>query len=143
MGSSWSSPSQDEEQILALEAEIKKNMKKKRQEQQTHAQGISKRVRAEQQGKHWQVEKPRGFYKPPKDNEMKKPKYWEDKPWCYCCKANGGKYASNLRVHLRVHKPSECEGKVHPSKRIASLAPKESPSRLASSSSERGWRLVI
>lgn len=43
----------------------------------------------------------------PKEDEIRKPKMWNGKPWYYCHSDTGGKCDGAYRRH----KPDQCEGK--------------------------------
>jgi hypothetical protein len=98
----WNAPSQDEEKILALHAEIK-NLKK-HSKKKVSFQKDDKKKKKYDKGSH--KEKPAWFSTKPADSDLKKAKTWNDKKWWYCCPETGGKCEGNWRIHT----PKECKG---------------------------------
>ena len=97
----WNSPSADEEKIIALEAEVQKLKKFTKKPPKAGGSPVNKFKD--------QKARPDWFSKPPKTEDLKKPKKWNNREWWYCCEKTGGKCTGNWRRH----KPSECEGKAH------------------------------
>lgn len=110
----WNSPSAEQEQIIALTAEIA-TLKKKAKKGTSDGNkghggssgngGNSGRTGNNQKRKA----KPQELRKPPKEGKEKVPIYWNNRTWHWCSEATGGK----CNGVWRCHKPSECEGKAH------------------------------
>ncbi len=113
-GGLWNAPSVEEEKILALQAEIK-NLKTKvsknpfKKEKDKVFGKKDEKSKYKDKFKTKQMEKPSWFFKEPSEDEMRKPKTWNDKTWYYCSAKTGGKCSGQYRRH----KPSDCEGKAH------------------------------
>jgi hypothetical protein len=112
-GGLWNAPSEQEEKILALQAEIKNLRKAKKHKGKPFVKKPFKKKGSFEQKKHVTptapLEKPSLFFKEPKEDELRKPKTWKDKLW-YCSGPNiGGKCDGQYRRH----KPADCEGKAH------------------------------
>ena len=110
----YNAPSEEEEKILALQAEIKTLSKKvtKGGKSVTMAPGTKgnpKTGKGKGKSKKDFKEKPDWFTKKPKAEDLHKPKIWNDKSWYYCSADTGGKCDGQYRRH----KPAECEGKAH------------------------------
>jgi hypothetical protein len=106
-------PSAEEEKILALQAELKqvskrwnKEKKGKSEETETKKKGGLKDKNKDIKKK---AEKPAWMSKKPKEENLRKPKSWNNKDWHWCSSETGGK----CNGHWRVHKPSKCEGRAH------------------------------
>ena len=101
----WQAPSEEEEKILALEAEVKTLKRKSK----PPPKGKNLKGRNPDKGKpeQRQDDKPSWFNTKPTKEMMSKPRMWNDKQWWYCGKESGGKCAGVYRRH----KPSQCEGK--------------------------------
>jgi hypothetical protein len=111
-GRQWNTPSQEEEKILALQAEIKnlKKTSKKKEPHKSYKEKVADKTKERSKYKDKEkVEKPAWFFKEPSADKMKKPKIWKDKLWYYCSPKTGGK--CDRQYHR--HRPSECEGKAH------------------------------
>ena len=106
----WNAPTEDEEKIIALEAQVKK-MEKQLQRGKTNSgnkhtssTSNSRGKRGDDNGKlNRRKEKPDWFTKEPKD-PLKKIT-WNGKEWNWCGKSTGGKCESYVR-----HLPKECKG---------------------------------
>ena len=93
----WKAPTEEEEKILALETKLKnlqKNKGNKKNEKKTEGKDKKKSFL------------PTWHKKPPKPEELKKPREYNNKKWYWCCPETGGKCTGIWRTH----KPSECKG---------------------------------
>ena len=106
----WDAPSVKEEKILALQAEMKevKASVAKIPSRKNEKSGKGEKPKVRLKTSH-QPEKPSWFFKEPKEEDLKKSKLWNNKTWWFCSPKTGGKCDGKYRIH----KPSECEGKVH------------------------------
>ena len=109
----YNAPSEDEEKLLALLAEVRSLKKitkgkgkvlfpKKATPEKSSGSAVKK-------GRNAPEEKPSWFFKEPKQEDLHKPRMYKDKQWYYCSSKTGGKCSG---VYCR-HKPSQCEGKAH------------------------------
>jgi hypothetical protein len=106
----WNAPSENEEKILALQAEIKHLKKAKKDGGKPFAKkAYDKKPYDKKKPPIAQLEKPSWFFKEPKEDDLRKPRMWNDKSWYYCCPKTGGKCDGQYRRH----KPADCEGKAH------------------------------
>ena len=109
-GGAWNAPSEHEEKILALQAEIKHLKKAKKDGGKPFVKrAYDKKLYDKKKAPIAQLEKPSWFFKEPKDDELRKPKMWNDKSWYFCSPKTGGKCDGQYRRH----KPTDCEGKAH------------------------------
>lgn len=109
-GGAWNAPSENEEKILALQAEIKHLKKAKKDGGKPFTKkAYDKKPYDKKKPPTTQLEKPSWFFKEPKADELRKPKIWNDKSWYFCSPKTGGKCDGQYRRH----KPSDCEGKAH------------------------------
>ena len=95
----WNAPTREEQQILAMKAEVnnlKKNKDKKRGPK--NAQNPTKQNNP-------QKGKPDWMYHEPNDSELTKPKFWRKFQWWWCGHKTGGKCEE-----FRRHKPDSCKG---------------------------------
>jgi hypothetical protein len=109
-GGTWNTPSEHEEKILALQAEIK-NLKKAKKEggKRFLKKTFEKKNYNKKKSPTTEKEKPSWFFKEPKGDEFRKPKIWKDKSWYYCSPKTGGKCDGQYHCH----KAADCEGKAH------------------------------
>ena len=104
----WDAPSQEEEKLLALQAEVEKLKRgsKRRPEskndKQENQKSSNKKVRKQERR-----EKPGWMWERPSEDDLAKPRQWNGSEWWYCHPDTGGKCN---RVYRR-HKPSKCEGR--------------------------------
>ena len=116
-GNKWNAPSEDEEKILALHAEIKTLQKQaskakkgtpptsKKEKNKRNNDGNPK-DKGREKSKN---DKPAWMINSTKPDDLKKPKSWNNKDWHWCSPETGGKCAGNWRCH----KPTSCEGRAH------------------------------
>lgn len=97
----WNAPTAEEEQIIALKAEVA-NLKKKKV-------AFEKGSKSTSGGDKARKPKPEHLKKPPKSGKEKDPVQWNNRTWYWCAEETGGKCGG----HWRCHKPSDCEGKAH------------------------------
>ena len=99
----WNAPSQQEEEIIALKAELeslkRKIVQKKKDEPQVPKPGPTTSKPS------WMTKNMR-----PSQSELTKSKKWKGKEWWYCHPDTGGK----CNGKWRRHKPSECRGDAKP-----------------------------
>ena len=95
----WNSPSQEEEKILALNTEIDK-LKRFRKETHTAPQGIPRRQMSVKK------DKPKWFVNNETPSDVKDSRKYNNNTWYYCCEKSGGK----CNGKCRQHQPSKCEG---------------------------------
>ena len=104
----WDAPSQEEEKLLALQAEVEKLKRgsKRRPEskndKQENQKSSNKKVRKQERR-----EKPGWMWERPSDNDLTKPRQWNGSEWWYCHPDTGGK----CNGVYRRHKPYKCEGR--------------------------------
>ena len=132
-GGLWNAPSDEEEKILALQTEVKKLQKnytkkpdlKKTDKRSSVGDTTKKKIK---------MEKPSWFFKEPQGDELKKPKFWNNRNWYWCSPKTGGKCSGNYRAH----KPTECEGKAH----VFDSTKKRKPESNKSDKNERTLKLA-
>ena len=104
----WDAPSQEEEKLLALQAEVEKLKRgsKRRSEskndKQNNQKSANKKVRKQER-----KEKPEWMWERPSEDELNKPRQWNGSEWWYCHPDTGGKCSGVYRRH----KPNKCEGR--------------------------------
>ena len=110
----WNAPSDEEEKILALQAEIN-NQHKEIKKLKSSSGSSGKRRQSQPKANTRSVsdnnnrnrEKPGWMKVRPADSELLKPRTWNKKEWWYCHPDTGGK----CHGEYRRHKPADCEGK--------------------------------
>lgn len=112
----WCAPSDEEEKIIALQAQVEA-LKKRKQARKTESP--NKKKAGDTQGKPAAKEKPKWFTIKPSPEALTKPRKWDGKDWWWCSTETGGK----CQGVYRRHKPSECLGKAH------KFAPKKTPKK--------------
>lgn len=99
----WEAPDENEEKIIALEAQVADLKKRHRKIRDNQSGGQNKRKGGDKgKGKT----KPEWLQKNQKPSDPKETKKWNKNTYHWCCKENGGKCDGKWRVH----KPSECKG---------------------------------
>jgi hypothetical protein len=112
----WEAPSQEEQQLMVMRAEIEelKNKKSAQAQPTTLMKKIAGKLRGKMQaakkfkqykGKTFQAD-PEWLAKNMKPNPLTKTMQHGNKAWHWCSPATGGKCDGNWRVH----KPSQCKG---------------------------------
>ena len=111
----WNAPSEEEEKILALQAEVqllKKN--RTRRQQDRKSAGNKERKKEKRTKKPWSNEnrtnhnaKPEWMSSKPSNDDMKNPKEWKGRKWWWCGEETGGKCNP---PQWRAHNPKECRG---------------------------------
>ena len=103
----WNAPTEQEEKIIALQAQVKEMAKKLSEKKpQQKSKGKTTKPNAtstDKKKKSKQVEKPEWFSKNPTD--LHKTAKWNNMEWNWCGKDTGGKCESYV-----IHKPTECKG---------------------------------
>jgi hypothetical protein len=129
-GGIWNAPSVEEEQILALQTEVKKLQKNVTKKVDSKKTDKKSRVMDKTNFKgRAKLEKPHWFFQEPKEDQINKPKFWNNRSWCYCFPKTGGKCDGKYRAH----KPSDCKGQAHvfnPNKKQKPTADKDSDHKL-------------
>ena len=101
----WNAPTEQEEKIIALQAQLKEMEKKlstkKPQQNQKGKSTSSNKPNDKKKSKR--VEKPDWFTKKPTD--IHKTVQWNNREWNWCGKDTGGHCESYV-----IHKPSDCKG---------------------------------
>jgi hypothetical protein len=108
----WNAPSIDEEKILALQTEVKKLQKNITTSKKTDSKKTDKKSKVMDKVKpktRTKLEKPSWFFKEPKEDEIHKPKFWNNRNWYFCSPKTGGKCEGKYRAH----KPADCEGRAY------------------------------
>jgi hypothetical protein len=109
----YNMPSAEEEKILALQAELKQVSKKWNKEKKGKSEETGTKKKGDFKDKDKdakkKAEKPASMSEKPKEENLRKPKSWNNKDWCWCSSETGGKCDG----HWRAHKPSTCEGRAH------------------------------
>ena len=111
----WNTPSDEEEKILALQAEIanqNKEISKLKKGKSTQNRNRKRETTAPDKSQNRRGEKPGWMKIRPKDDALHKPRIWNKKQWWFCHPDTGGKCDGEYRRH----KPSECEGKSYAAK---------------------------
>ena len=101
----WNAPTEEEEKIIALEAQVKKMEKQIKEKSKEKSQSSNRRGSNDRRATSSQArkEKPEWFTKEPEDPTKKV--MWNNKEWNWCGKATGGKCESFVR-----HPPKQCKG---------------------------------
>ena len=99
----WNAPSEEEEKIIALEAKIRSLQKSRNLKTREESKGKRGNDRKKNDKKSFL---PTWHKKPPKPEEMKKPREHNNKKWYWCCPETGGK----CNGIWRTHKPEDCRG---------------------------------
>jgi hypothetical protein len=112
-GNRRNTPSEDEEKILALHAEIKTLQKQASKAKKRTPMAPKKRNgngNPKNKG-HDKLKnnKPNWMTNSKKPNDLKKPKSWNKNNWHWCSLETSRKCASNYHCH----KPESCEGRAH------------------------------
>ena len=104
----WDAPSQEEEKLMALQAEVDKLKRgnKRRPESKNHRNETKSSSRKKSK-KYERKEKPAWMNERPKEEDLFKPRQWNGNDWWYCHPDTGGKCDGAYRRH----KPSQCEGR--------------------------------
>jgi hypothetical protein len=104
----WDAPSEEEEKLIALQAQVAALKKKKPSFTKDKKDGNRKQAKGKQTSKkpNPKKDKPDFLRKPPKESERDKPINWNGKDWWYCHESTGGK----CNGEWRVHHPSKCRG---------------------------------
>jgi hypothetical protein len=129
----YNMPSAEEEKILALQAELKQVSKQWKKGNKSEKTESKKKVEWKDKDKNKsnstkkKAEKPAWMAEKPKEENLHKPKSWNNKDWYWCSSETGGK----CEGHWRVHKPSTCEGRAHKfeGKHQSGAAPDKSSSK--------------
>ena len=111
----WNAPSEEEEKILALQAEmhnLKKDTKRSKSEpKKGKTKTVKKTAKVTKHKKDGEKKrgsgKPDWFTKEPAKDKLNTPKMWKNQKWYYCHKKTGGQCDGIFRQH----KPSECQGR--------------------------------
>ena len=102
----WNAPTEQEEKIIALQAQVKE-MAKKLSEKKTQKSSKSKSAtttsKTKDKKKSKKVNKPDWFNQKPSD--LHKKVTWNNREWNWCGKDTGGHCESFV-----IHKPTECKG---------------------------------
>ena len=109
----WEQKSQQERDVLALEAKVEqlqKNVRRKAKQAQGSPMKLTGQATRQSKDvkKDQKPVKPDWLLKhtPPKPNAIKRYREWNGTKWYWCCKENGGKCGGAWRAHL----PSQCKG---------------------------------
>ena len=102
----WDAPSQEEEKLLSLQAEVEKlkrgNKRKSNTKKEKNDNQNTKKSRRQET-----PVKPEWMKERPAEEDLKKPRQWNGSEWWYCHPETGGKCDGQYRRH----KPSQCEGR--------------------------------
>ena len=102
----WNAPTEQEEKIIALQAQVKEMAKKlseKKPQSTTKNKATKSNGKSNDKKKGKRTEKPDWFTKKPSDPH--KPITWNNREWNWCGKDTGGKCESYV-----IHKASDCKG---------------------------------
>ena len=103
----WNAPSEHEQQLVALQAQIK-SLKEKRKRAPTKAQQDDEGKKEQgSEGSGKQHRKPDWLYKHQEPNDVKETRVWGKNEYKWCCDETGGKCGGKWRVH----DPATCKGK--------------------------------
>ena len=108
----WEQPSEEQKNVLALQAEVK--VLKKKAEKHVKIDKAAKKtsnhkvISSKKKGKQKGLTRPDWLENntPPKDPKAMKFRFWNDVKWYWCAPASGGKCKGNWRRHS----PNECKG---------------------------------
>ena len=107
----WNAPTEQEEKIIALQAQVKemekKLLDKKKSQSSKPKTSKNNNQNVDKKKKSKRVEKPSWFTEQPSD--VNKKVTWNNREWNWCGRATGGKCESFV-----IHKPSECKGLKRP-----------------------------
>ena len=111
----WNAPSEEEEKILALQAEVeqlKKSKHRKRQDKSTSRRPGKGHQKQDSKGKRRgdasnSNAKPAWMSNKPSAKDIKRPKEWKGRKWWWCGKETGGKCDPG---QWRAHHPKDCRG---------------------------------
>ena len=103
----WNAPTEQEEKIIALQAQVKEMAKKlseKKTQQSSKGKGTKPTsIKPQDKKKSKKSEKPDWFGQKPKD--VNKKVTWNNREWNWCGKDTGGHCE-----YFVIHNPSECKG---------------------------------
>ena len=102
----WNAPTEQEEKIIALQAQVKemeKKLSEKKPKPPSKTKSSKQSKSADTKKKKKRIEKPSWFSELPTD--VTKTVTWNNREWNWCGKATGGKCESYV-----IHKLSECKG---------------------------------
>ena len=105
----WDAPSQEEEKLMALQAEVEKLKKgnKRRSDSRNRRSEVNGSSSNKRNRRSERKEKPAWMNERPKEEDLLKPRQWNGNEWWYCHPDTGGKCDGAYRRH----KPSKCEGR--------------------------------
>ena len=98
----WNAPTKEEQQILAMKAEIK-SIKNTKERKRNKNKGKTDEPKDTPKGK------PSWMYVEPKESELTKPVTWEGRKYRWCGVKTGG-HCEQYRCHM----PSKCKGRAKP-----------------------------
>ena len=113
----WNAPTKQEQQLLALKAEIN-NLKKSSGNKNKNKQGQKNQQKQKDKNPN-QRGKPDWMYSEPEEKELTRYKMWRGKKWYWCGQATGGKCEE-----YRCHHPNTCKGLA---RKLQNSTPKEKP----------------
>ena len=99
----WNAPTEEEKQILALQAQVN-NLKKGKGNQK--GKNGNRNNNGNNSNGDAKISKPQWMSQEPAKDQLTKPKTWMNELWYWCGKKTGGKCEK-----FRKHKPSECGGR--------------------------------
>ena len=108
----WNVPSAEEENILALQAEVKpmkRATKDGKKIKENPKKRRNKQEKVDKAPKDEKNMKPKWFFEEHNQANHYKPRKWNSKDWYFCGPSSGGKCDGQYRVH----KASACQGKAH------------------------------
>ena len=122
----WNAPTKEEQQILALKAEIN-TIKKSGGNKNKNKQGQKNQQKQGQKNQN-QRGKPDWMYSEPEEKELTRYKMWRGKKWYWCGHKTGGKCEE-----YRCHHPNTCKGLA---RKLQDSTPKEKPDKVPSTETQ-------
>ena len=98
----WNAPSEQEEKILALSAEVEKLKRDKSRKQKKTDDDKTNEPKNKTVKPNWLLQNEK-----PTPDRLMESRTWDERKWYWCGPENGGK----CNGRWRCHKPSECQGK--------------------------------
>lgn len=98
----WNAPSEQEEKILALSAEVEKLKRDKSRKQKKTDDDKTNEPKNKTVKPNWLLRNEK-----PTPDRLMESRTWDERKWYWCGPENGGKCDGRWRCH----KPSECQGK--------------------------------
>ena len=106
----WNAPSEEEEKILALQAEVQLLKKSRPRNQKVDNKRERKSKKPKEGTNRNHNVKPEWMQSKPDREDIKKPREWKGRKWWWCGAETEGKCSP---AQWRAHHPKECRGTMH------------------------------